>query len=377
MGSASLRGAAMPQPSNARLTVDLDALAHNYAVLKDHAAGAEVAPVVKSDGYGLGATPVARRLWSEGARSFFVARIAEGEALRQGLGRREATIYVLDGFPPGAGERVVASDLTPALSTLPQVSAARAFATARGEPLKVALHIDSGMNRYGLTPDQARAVADQPNGLASLQLDLVMSHLGSSPEAGHPRNALQLERFNGARARFKGARASLANSGGIFLGPQYCFDLVRPGISLYGGGPEERPDPRLEAVARLEAPILDIRTIAPGEHLGYGSNLIVAETTRAAVVAAGYTDGVVRAAKQRGYAWYAGKRRKLLIVTMDLILVELGQDAAAVGDWVELLGSNAHLDELATAADTVAHEVLVRLSARADRIYLGEAPSEG
>lgn len=367
----------MPLPANSRLTVDLDALAHNYAVLRQQAAGAEVAPVVKSDGYGLGAVPVARRLWAEGARSFFVARVSEGEALRAGLGDRQATIYVLDGFPPGVGERLGAANLTPALSTLPQVTAARVYAAARGKPLKAALHVDSGMNRYGLTPDQARALADEPGAFSGLELDLLMSHLGSSPEVGHPRNTLQLNRFQDVRRLFANARASLANSGGIFLGPDFCFDLVRPGISLYGGGPEERPDPRLKAVARLEAPILDIRTIAPGEYLGYGSQLIIQEPTRAAVVAAGYTDGVIRAAKQKGYAWYAGKRRRVLIVTMDLILVELGQDVAAIGDWVELLGPNAHLDDLAAAADTVAHEVLVRLSARADRIYLGEAPSEG
>jgi alanine racemase len=232
------------------------------------------------------------------------------------------------------------------------------------------------MNRFGITLDQARALACAHDGLTGLEIELVMSHLGSSPEVGHPRNTLQLERFNAVRSLFPGSRASLANSGGTFLGPEFCFDLVRPGISLYGGGPEERPDPRLKAVAKLEAPILDIRTIMPGEFVGYGSHLVAETSTRVAVVAAGYTDGIIRSAKQRGYAWYGGKRRRLLIVTMDLILIELGHDAAAVGDWVELLGPNAHLDDLAAAADTVAHECLVRLSTRAERIYLGEGSGD-
>jgi alanine racemase len=366
----------MPLPANSRLSIDLDALAHNYGVLVAQAGGAEVAPVVKSDGYGLGAGWIARRLWLEGARSFFVARVSEGEALRRDLGdQRPAVIFVLDGFPAGIGERLTSARLTPVLSTLPQVTAARAFAAARGEPLKAALHVDSGMNRFGITPDQARALASSHDGLAGVDIGLVMSHLGSSPEVGHPRNALQLERFSAIRSLFPVARASFANSGGTFLGPDFCFDVVRPGISLYGGGPEERPDSRLKAVAKLEAPIVDIRTIEPGEFVGYGSQLVAEASTRVAVVAAGYADGVMRSAKQRGYAWYAGKRRRLLTVNMDLILIELGQDAAGVGDWVELLGPNAHLDDLAAAADTVAHECLVRLSARADRIYLGEGSS--
>src|SRR4051812_20205291 len=115
----------MAEPATARLVIDLDALAHNYAVLKNEAAGAEVAPVVKADGYGLGAGPVARRLWAEGARSFFVARLAEGEALRAALGaERAATIHVLDGLTSGAGPRLAAAQLTPVLSSLPQVAAA-------------------------------------------------------------------------------------------------------------------------------------------------------------------------------------------------------------------------------------------------------------
>lgn len=333
-----------------------------------------MAPVVKADGYGLGAVPVARRLWAEGARRFFVARLEEGEALRAGLGReRPATIYVLDGLTAGAGRRLVEAELTPVLTSLPQVSEAAAVARALGRPLPVGLHVDTGMSRQGVTLDEARALALSTDRLRGLDLALVMSHMGAATDPADPHNARQLERFVAARALFSEAEASLAASAGIFLGADYRFDLVRPGVSLYGGGPEERPDERLQAVARLTAPILDIRTVRAGERLGYGSGVVLERTTRVAIVGAGYADGVIRAARGQGYAWFAGARRRLLIVNMDLLAIDLGDADGQIGAAVELLGEHARLDDLATAAGTVAHEVLTRLGRRGERVYVGEA----
>jgi len=360
----------MISPDRARLTIDLDALAHNRAVLAAEAPGAEIAAVVKSDGYGLGAGPISRRLHAEGARSFFVARTSEGEALRAELGGRDAAIYVLDGLLPGAAGRLAAARLTPVIGNLPQANAAIAVAAAHGG-LDVALQVDTGMNRQGMPLAEAAALAGPPGGLGALRVRLIMSHLGSATEPSEPRNRQQLEVFRQARALFPQSRASLSASAGAFLGPDYRFDLIRAGISLYGGGPEERPDPRLRAVATLAAPILDIRNLRPGDRVGYGAGFTASQPMRVAVVAAGYSDGVIRAAMGRGQAWVAGALRPLLAVTMDLLVVDLEQGEAAIGDPVELLGPHALLDDLATAAGTVAHEVLVRLSGRAERIYQG------
>lgn len=364
----------MAEPAIARLTIDLDALAHNFHVLEAEAAGAEVAPVVKADGYGLGAAQVGRRLWAEGARRFFVARLAEGETLRAALGpERPATIHILDGFTAGSGPRLAASDLTPVLCTLPQVSAAAAWAAGSGGRLRVGLHVDTGMNRQGVSVEEARALAQAPDRLRGLDVGLVMSHLGSASEPQDPRNSSQLAAFLEVRDAFPEAKSSLGASAGLFLGDGYRGAIVRPGVSLYGGGPLERPDARLRAVATLTAPILDIRNLRPGDIVGYGSSVRVERPTRVAVVAAGYADGVIRAAKAGGQAWFAGARRRLMVVNMDISVVEIGDAEARVGEDVELLGPNAPLDELATAAGTVAHEILVRLSRRAERTYLGEA----
>lgn len=368
----------MPAPTRARLTIDLNALAANYRTLSRTAEGAEVAAVVKSDGYGLGAALLARRLLREGARSFFVARLEEGEALRAALGGDAADIYVLDGLAAGSGPRLAAARLTPVLNTVPQVEAAVAFAAGSGRPLPCALHVDTGMNRQGLTVGEAGAIAGPPGRLGRLDVGLIMSHLGSAHDAADPRNREQLARFRAVRALFPEARASFANSGGTFLGPEYRFDMVRAGISLYGGGPAERPDPSIMAVARLEAPVLDLRRVPAGEHLGYGSGLVMQRPTRVAILGAGYTDGVIRAARGGGYAWLAGARRRLLAVTMDLTIVEIDEAPVQVGEMAELLGPHALLDDLAQAAGTVAHEVLVRLSPRAERVYVGDdAPPQG
>ena len=358
-------------PSTTLLTVDLDALAHNYRQIAADAAGAEVAPVVKADGYGLGVGPVARRLWQEGARRFFVARLSEGEALRTALAHREAQIIVLDGLTDGAADRMSASDLTPALTGLDQIDSWG----AAGGPRRCVLHFDTGMNRLGLACGEASEAAARLARQPHLQLDLVMSHLARAADPSHPKNGRQAQAFAAVRAAFPGVRTSLAASAGVYLGADYCLDVVRPGISLFGGGPLERPDDRFRAVARLQTPVLQVREIGAGEEMGYGGMYVADRPMRVALLGAGYADGLLRASHARGEAWLNGARAPYLIVTMDMI----GVDVAACGDvkpgdMAELLGPRVLLDDVAARTPgTVAHECLVRLSSRAERVYAGGA----
>jgi alanine racemase len=195
-----------------------------------------------------------------------------------------------------------------------------------------------------------------------------MSHLSYATAPNHPRNVEQLARFHAVLSHFPKVRASLAASAGAFLGPQYRFDMVRPGISLYGGGPEERPHPDLRAVAILEAPILQVREIAAGDSVGYGSMFTAATPRTLAIIEAGYADGFLRTGFAAGQAGVGGRLCRLAIVSMDLIAVDITGVPAQVGDMVELLGPTALLDNAATAAGSVAHECLTRL-ARAERLY--------
>ncbi len=346
------------------LTVDLDALAANYATLVRQAAGAEAAPVVKANGYGLGAAEVARRLIAAGARSFFVARPSEGVSLRAALGEAgggEAIIHILDGCPDGAAQVLKAERLTPVLNTPQQVAA---WDAAGGGD--AALMLDTGLNRLGLTAAEADAIAPG-------RFTLVMSHLACADQPPHPMNRSQHERFTAMAARFPKARRSLAASDGLFLSPDFTFDMVRPGICLYGGGPEGRPDPRIRPVATFEAPILQIRELEPGDTVGYGAAFTTSRPMRAAVVAAGYADGVLRAGGPKAYGSLAGRRCAMLgRISMDLTVFDVTDIAeAAAGQMVELVGPNMPVDEVATAAGTIAYELLTRLGARAERRYLG------
>ena len=341
----------------ARLTIDLDALARNYAVLRD-TAGVEAAPAIKADGYGVGALESALRLWREGARSYHVARLAEGQALRAALGDREVRIYVLDGPTPGSQAALREAGLTPVINSLNQAAAWDGDA---------AIHIDTGMNRLGLTMAEARTLTGRAD------VVLVMSHLACAGTPDHPMNALQLARFREARALFPTAPASLASSGGIFLGRDYSFDQVRPGISLFGGGPHDRPDARIAAVATFEAAILQVRTVQGGETIGYGGAFTAEHDLQVAILGAGYADGVPWSSHPGGSVWFEGARRRMVgRISMDMIAVDVtGCETARPGAMAELFGPNLPVEDAATAAGTTAYELLTRLSPRAERVWRG------
>lgn len=356
----------------ARLTVDLDALARNFRSLREDAPGAEVAPVVKADGYGLGAGPVSLRLWDEGARSFYVARLSEGEDLRAALGARPATIYVLDGVMDGAAPRLAAARLTPVLNSLEEIEAWSAHHAGSGVRGPCALHIDTGMNRVGVDHERVDVAAAAIASLGHLDLRLVMSHLSFAADPDHPRNELQLDRFETARLAFVDVPSSLSASAGIYLGPYYHQDQVRPGICLFGGGPREVTDTRFETVATLKAPVMQLRDIAAGESVGYGRMFTAERPMRIALLAAGYADGFLRGSHATGGVWLGGALCPYLAVAMDMMAVDISHaPGVARGDMAELLGENRRLDDVAIAARTVPHECLVRLSTRAERVYLG------
>ncbi len=374
--AAAAGGARAAERAGALLTVDLDAIAENYGRLGARLGpGAQCAGVVKADGYGCGAVKVAKRLFAEGCRVFFVARADEGFALKPHLPGAE--VCVLDGLLPGVVNDYAEAGIVPVLNDPGQVEAWTAYCAANEVAPPVVIHVDTGMNRLGLSVSEAEALAEDADALRAFSDVLVMSHLVVSEEPEHPLNARQLADYRRLRARFPKAKASLANSSGIFLGPDYHFDLVRPGHALYGGNPTPgRPNPMRHAV-QLLARVIAVRAVDTAGTVGYGATARIGSGGRIATIAVGYADGYLRSLSNRGEAWIGPHRVPLIgRVSMDLVTLDVSSvppEDCQVGDFAELIGAHLGVDDVAERAGTNGYEILTSLGHRYHRAYLGEA----
>ncbi|HKJ73446.1 MAG TPA: alanine racemase [Alphaproteobacteria bacterium] len=359
-----------------RLTINLDAVAANYRLLKSRAAPAECAVAVKANAYGLGVDRVAPTLWNAGCRTFFVATLDEAIELRGIL--PEAKIYVLNGLPRDEAPAFREYKFCPVLNDLPQIEAWTAFSRKHnGQVPPAGIHIDTGMNRLGLPPQEAETLLASPELLENCPFDLIMSHLACADEPAHPKNQEQCKQFASWTRRFPGKRASLANSAGVFLGKPYHHDLVRVGISVYGGAPvPSAPNPMAEVV-NLQGRIVQTRFVDSPMTVGYGATHSFKGRTRLATVALGYGDGYMRSAGNHAYGCIDGVRVPVVgRVSMDLTTLDITAvrpDSAQTGDLIDMIGHGANLDEIARLSGTVSYEVLTNLGSRYERIYIGGA----
>jgi alanine racemase len=355
----------------ALLTIDLGALARNFKLLAERAAPAECAAVVKADAYGLGLEPVMRALLAAGCRTFFVATAGEGARAR--AVSSDAIIYVFNGAPPGSGPLLLSQELRPVLNSIDEIAEWAALAPTK----PAALHIDTGMSRLGVAPQEAGAAAELARGFP---LKLVMSHFVCSQQPENRCNDRQMAQLALARAQFPNVAASLANSSGIFLPQRPHLELVRPGYALYGGNPTPgKPNP-MRPVVKLEARILALREIKEGESVGYDATWTASRPSRLATLGVGYADGLPWGASSRLgapplEALVAGFRCPIVgRVSMDAIVLDLTDAPSFIarrGDFVEILGETAGVDALAERAGTIGYEILTRLGRRYTRRYIG------
>ncbi len=363
--------------SGAILTIDLGAIRANYRLLRSRIGSASCSAVLKSDAYGLGASRVAPVLYQEGCRHFFVAHIDEGIKLRPCLAL-DAEIFVLHGAPPGAEADCTEHGLTPVLNSLQQIASWRAHAKTLGRTLSAIVQVDSGMSRMGLSPNELDAWLADPHFLDGIALRCVMSHLACADELDHPMNAQQLARFQAIRARLPHCPASLANSSGIFLSPDYHFDLVRPGAALYGIAPNARQ--KMQSVVRLQGKVLQTRSIEAGDRVGYGGRYLASATTLVATVSVGYADGWLRSMSNVGLAIVDGIKIPLIgTVSMDSITFDasaLAPERLAPGSLVDLICPEQTVDAVASLAGTIGYEVLTSLKARFHRQYKDDAADD-
>jgi alanine racemase len=357
--------------------IDLDALAGNWTALKERVSPAECAAVVKADAYGLGLTRIMPALTAAGCRTFFVATPAEAAEAR-GLSAT-ARIFVLDGLFPGGADALLAAGAVPCLASLAEVEEWSAHARCIGARLATALHIDSGLNRLGMTAGDVARIAADPSLLAPLDVVLVMSHLASADDPDEPSNAAQLAAFQRLRVLLPQARASLAASDGLMLGPAFHYDLVRPGYALYGGQAFRGAPAPVQPVVTVDTRVLQVRDVEPGSAVGYSGTWRAPRPSRIAILAVGYADGFARTASATNthpggsVIIHATRLPVVGRVSMDLITVDVTACPRPVtrGDVAQLIGPGLPLEAVGGEARTIGYEVLTRLGRRFERRYVG------
>ena len=352
------------------LIVDLDAVRSNFRTLRNRAGpGCEVAGVVKAGAYGMGSPRIAAALATAGCRTFFVATPDEGAGVREAV--PDASVYVL----AGGAALPAKCDLIPVLNHPGDAERRRTTAARAGRPLAAAVHVDTGMNRLGYEAADWRAFCVEPDRRSGLDICIVMSHLTVAEIPGHPLNAEQLARFEAARelAPFA-ARASLANSSGIWLPAAFRFDMARAGAALFGINPTPaRPNP-MAAVARLVGRIHQVRSVDRGEGVGYGHTWVSPGARRIATVSAGYADGYPRHLGNAGRVAIGGHVAPVVgRISMDLVTVDVSgvpDPVAQPGAVVDLLGPLVPVDDVAAHGGTIGYEILARLGSRVPRLYV-------
>ncbi len=354
-----------------RLTVDLGALRGNYRTIVGKAAPATVSAVVKADAYGLGARPIVRALWEEGCRDFFVAHMVE--AVRLGPPPKDATIYILNGLQPGEEEQCAQEGFAPVLNSLAQAHRWAAAARQASRMLPAAVQVDSGMSRLGLAPEEVEQLAADGAFMSAVSVRLIMSHLACAEDPENPANADQRRRFIALAGRLPPAPLSLANSAGAFLGPDYRFDLVRPGLALYGATPSQTAVPGIRPVVSLEARVIQVRAIPAGQGVGYGLTFTSDHAMTLATIAIGYADGWPRRLSNVGFAYYGGVPLPVVgRVSMDSLTLDVSLLPPAtleLGSLVELLGPHQSLEDVARAVDGIPYEILTGLGRRYPPLY--------
>lgn len=358
------------------LEIDLAALQDNWHLFNEMAGSAECGAAVKADAYGFGVAQVAPALWKAGCRTYFVAITAEALELRAIL--PEAAIYLLNGLAPGTASILHENRIRPSLCSLEEVREWAAYCASAGVRLPAALHIESGINRLGLTADDVDTLASDQSPFEAFELCLVMSHLASGDDPDAPSNPQQIAGFDRLRAKLPAATASLANSPGTLLGSDYHYDLVRPGVGLYGGNPAASTPSPVKPVAHLTSRLVQIRNVSKGQGVGYGGSWIAERDSRIAVIPVGYADGYRRSlsfdpALPSAEVWIGGHFAPLVgRVSMDMITVDvtdLPEHVAMRGAEVELMGAHVTADDLAARAGTIPYEIFTGLGSRFARVY--------
>ena len=355
------------------LHIDLGIVKENYENLLGRCLGAEFGVAVKADCYGLGAKHIAPIFKHAACKHFFVADIDEGIEMRKIVGY-DVNIYVLHGAAKDECETFLEFNLIPVLNHISQIEVWNDYAYSLNRHLPALLHIDTGMHRLGLPPYELEHLG--PENMHKIDFLYVMSHLSCSEDINSPNNQQQLELFKKYADKFPGIKRSLASSSGIFLGPEYHFDLVRAGAGLYGINiAPHLKNNGIKNPVTLTAPIIQLHNLPAGESVGYDGTYINEGdgSCPIATIPIGYADGFARALGNKGVVYIDGHKAPIIgRVSMDLTVIDVSgvpPEKLHLGTPTEVLGRHCTPDDLAKIYDTNTHEILTTLGRRYERIY--------
>lgn len=359
--------------SNGLLTINLQAIADNYKLFtKQTSNGCNVASVIKANAYGLGLKQIASKLKQLHCPQFFVATFNEAIELRNH--DNKTPIAVLGGLMNGIEKDYLEHNIVPVLNTPDDIQRWQRTAQQQNKKLPAIFHVDTGMNRLGLSTEETNVIINDPKTIDGLNVRIIMSHFACADEKDHPLTKQQADNFTKIAKHFPHAKKSLANSSGLYRDPAYHHDMVRPGYALYGGNPTPELNNPMNPVVSLNARILQIRECKKGKTIGYGASHTFEKDTRTATIALGYADGFFRAHSGKAITYYKGQPCPILgRVSMDLVTIDISNikgETPKQNDYVEILGSNQNIDDLAETAGTIGYEILTSLGHRYKREYI-------
>ncbi|KEC54761.1 alanine racemase [Bartonella koehlerae] len=359
-------------PATAIATIDVRAIVANYVTLAQHVAPTECSAVVKANAYGLGANKIAPALYQAGCRTFFVAQIEEALQLKTVL-PENVMIALLNGFPHKAEEFVAQSGIVPLLNSWSAIEDWQTLCQKKNKKFPAIIQVDTNMSRLGLDKKELQKLIKHPTIFEKAEIKYILSHLANGEDASHSSNNKQLAAFKRVLAQLPTCKVSFANSGGIFLGSDFYFDLVRPGIALYGVDPHGKHPTPLKAVVKLEAQVLQSRFIDAGIPVGYGESFMTHRPSTLATISIGYADGWPRILSNKGTVYFNGHKLPIVgHISMDSIIVDATDldKKPQRGDWVELIGPHQPLEKVSIDTNTIPHEILTSLGKRYKRIYI-------
>jgi alanine racemase len=368
----ALEPSSLPPQTTGFIEINTKAIAQNFKTLQGMLTHGLCAAVLKADAYGFGLKEIAPLLHQEGCQNFFVAHLDEALLLRKIL--KDSQIYVLSGLLPQTSDLFIEHSLIPVLNDFGMLLEWVEHAHKLGKNLPAVLHFDTGMRRSGFDHADLNHLFENKTLLKDLNIHFVMSHLVSSHDSQDPLNLQQKDLFDALRLHFPNVQASLADTGGIYLGPKYHYDIARPGKGLFGLYSPPSGTHALRPCLKLFGRILQVRTAQQGESVGYGATHILQRHSKLATIGIGFADGYDRRLSNTGYMLIQGLKAPVVgRISMDYTVIDvtdIPESLCYVGGWAELVNETLTLDTLAHSIGTISRELSTGFGQRLSRQYV-------